>query len=103
MDVWIHFAHATQWQAEGIFKRFFPYKPPCETASSHHSQVKESESIPIFSEDEIFELAKRFAASIPEEELSVGCPRMPNLKPLLIFPSGCMSSRLFVKEQDSPT
>ncbi|KAK1226332.1 hypothetical protein PQX77_010696 [Marasmius sp. AFHP31] len=27
MDVWVNFGHATKWQAEGIFKCFFPFKP----------------------------------------------------------------------------
>ncbi|KAL0570944.1 hypothetical protein V5O48_011014 [Marasmius crinis-equi] len=26
MDVWVNFGHATKWQAEGIFKCFFPFK-----------------------------------------------------------------------------
>ena len=27
MDVWVNFTHAAKWQAEGIFKYFFSFKP----------------------------------------------------------------------------
>ncbi|PFH50949.1 hypothetical protein AMATHDRAFT_85429 [Amanita thiersii Skay4041] len=87
MDVWVNFTHATKWQAEGIFKCFFPYKP---TVSPQQSPVTESTdvakdasqqnlplpkksgvNIPLLTEEEISELAKRFADAIPENELSV--------------------------------
>lgn len=81
MDVWVNFTHATKWQAEGIFKCFFPYKPSNGAASSlavprDPSQQnvpgsKRTHVIPLLSEEEISELAKRFAAAIPEDELSV--------------------------------
>jgi len=82
MDVWVNFTHATKWQAEGIFKCFFPYNPSTVSASSSipkdPSQKnlplpkrKSTHAIPLLSEDEISELAKRFATAIPEDELSV--------------------------------
>ncbi|KAJ7089741.1 P-loop containing nucleoside triphosphate hydrolase protein [Mycena belliarum] len=90
MDVWVNFTHATKWQAEGIFKCFFPFKPsavavpaapapeaPVATdASQKHlplpkRKASSAHAIPILSEAEISELAKRFAAAIPEDELSV--------------------------------
>lgn len=93
MDVWVNFTHATKWQAEGIFKCFFPYKPasavvatttaasssststtPTATATKNMPGSKRKASthaIPILSEEEISALAKRFAESIPEDELSV--------------------------------
>ncbi|KAG6828504.1 hypothetical protein H0H92_007780 [Tricholoma furcatifolium] len=86
MDVWVNFTHATKWQAEGIFKCFFPCKPantanttttPDKVADASQKNLPlpkrkaPSHSIPLLSEDEISELAKRFAASIPEDELSV--------------------------------
>lgn len=84
MDVWVNFTHATKWQAEGIFKCFFPYKPsdpnevptPQDTSQKNLPGSKRKASthaIPLLSEDEISELAKRFAAAIPEDELSVCC------------------------------
>lgn len=83
MDVWVNFTHATKWQAEGIFKCFFPYKPSTalENAVPQDASQKNlpgskrkasTHAIPLLSEDEISELAKRFAAAIPEDELSVG-------------------------------
>ncbi|KAJ7643288.1 P-loop containing nucleoside triphosphate hydrolase protein [Mycena polygramma] len=87
MDVWVNFTHATKWQAEGIFKCFFPFKPSTvavkpEDASAESTDTsqknlpvpkrkKSTHAIPILSEAEISELAKRFAAAIPEDELSV--------------------------------
>jgi len=82
MDVWVNFTHATKWQAEGIFKCFFPYKPSSvvETATPQDASQKNlpgskrkasTHAIPLLSEEEISELAKRFAAAIPEDELSV--------------------------------
>ena len=87
MDVWVNFTHATKWQAEGIFKCFFPFKPSTSTSTSSASSATPKDTsqqnlplpkrkafthaIPILTEDEISELAKRFAEAIPEDELSV--------------------------------
>ena len=83
MDVWVNFTHATKWQAEGIFKCFFPFKPssvalPATTSKDASQQNLPlpkrkafTHAIPILTEDEISELAKRFAEAIPEDELSV--------------------------------
>ncbi|KAF9068383.1 P-loop containing nucleoside triphosphate hydrolase protein [Rhodocollybia butyracea] len=91
-DVWVNFTNATKWQAEGIFKCFFPSKPanPVSSSSSASSSSsslstitdasqqnlpgirrKSNHSIPLLSEDEISVLAKSFAEAIPEDELSV--------------------------------
>ncbi|KAF4611160.1 hypothetical protein D9613_007271 [Agrocybe pediades] len=85
MDVWVNFTHATKWQAEGIFKCFFPYKPaatPTATPPSGATDPSQQNlplpkrkafkhAIPLLTEEEISELAKRFAEAIPENELSV--------------------------------
>ncbi|KNZ74990.1 putative mitochondrial chaperone BCS1-B [Termitomyces sp. J132] len=84
MDVWVNFTHATKWQAEGIFKCFFPCKPTSNNAASNAAPTDASQTnlplpkrkdaahvIPLLSEEEISELAKCFAAAIPEDELSV--------------------------------
>ncbi|KAF5386353.1 hypothetical protein D9757_006641 [Collybiopsis confluens] len=90
MDVWVNFTHATKWQAEGIFKCFFPSKPspapasdcsdidldsPDATDASQKNlpgvKRKSVHSIPLLSEEEIATLAKSFADAIPEDELSV--------------------------------
>ncbi|KAI6149621.1 P-loop containing nucleoside triphosphate hydrolase protein [Pisolithus tinctorius] len=90
MDVWVNFTHATRWQAEGIFKCFFPSKPKnppvdsAETSSPADEKTDVSQknlpvpkrkasghTIPVLEEAEIAELAKRFADTIPENELSV--------------------------------
>jgi chaperone BCS1 len=99
MDVWVNFTHATRFQAEGIFKCFFPSKPSANAASlpppSDASQKNlplpkrksPSHAVPLLEETEINVLAKRFADAIPEDELSV-CPihffisKVPPLKPL---------------------
>ncbi|KAJ8474114.1 hypothetical protein ONZ51_g7432 [Trametes cubensis] len=95
MDVWVNFKHATKWQAEGIFKCFFPARPsiPAATSAAPPSAASADEkhpadatssanlaeskrkraahSIPLLSEEEISDLARRFADAIPENELSV--------------------------------
>jgi chaperone BCS1 len=85
MDVWVNFTYATKWQAEGIFKCFFPHKPsepteptqPTDDTKDTSQQNlplpkrKSAYNIPVLSEEEISDLAKRFADAIPENELSV--------------------------------
>jgi chaperone BCS1 len=83
MDVWVNFTYATKWQAEGIFKCFFPHKPseptqPTDDTKDTSQQNlplpkrKPAYNIPLLSEEEISDLAKRFADAVPENELSVG-------------------------------
>jgi mitochondrial chaperone BCS1 len=87
MDVWVNFTHATRFQAEGIFKCFFPSKPssnpespPSPPAAASDASQKNlplpkrkipAHAIPLLDEAEISKLAKRFADAIPEDELSV--------------------------------
>lgn len=98
MDVWINFTNASKWQAKGIFKCFFPYKPkPAEPSADEDDKSKEPSSgydalrspgqktnpnlnIPSLSEEELDELAERFSQAIPEDEFSVGLY-------VLLFPS----------------
>ena len=103
MDVWVNFKHATKWQAEGIFKCFFPAKhapaphdpahkekdqretgkekgkanPEASSekmAESKRERATRTHAIPLLSEEEISDLARRFADAIPENELSVRAP-----------------------------
>ncbi|KAI0258653.1 P-loop containing nucleoside triphosphate hydrolase protein [Gloeopeniophorella convolvens] len=89
MDVWVNFTNATKWQAEGIFKCFFPSRPSAVSAAASSSTDSASSSdasqknlpgskrkasahaVPVLEEAEIAELAKRFADAIPEDEMSV--------------------------------
>jgi chaperone BCS1 len=85
MDVWVNFTHATRFQAEGIFKCFFPSKPFSDASSSPSPTTSDasqknlplpkrktpSHAVPLLDEAEISKLAKRFADAIPEDELSV--------------------------------
>ena len=95
MDVWVNFANATKWQAEGIFKCFFPCRPAVASAASSTADLSASSSstdadkdasqknipgskrkaskhaIPLLSEEEIADLAKKFGEAIPDNELSV--------------------------------
>ena len=83
MDVWINFKHATKWQAEGIFKCFFPAKSAAPAAAKDPKDPTSQANLPIpkrkkavhvipqLSEEEISVLAKRFADAIPDEEFSV--------------------------------
>ena len=74
------FKNATQWQAEGIFKNFFPCKPsepPApwasrEGAGGREERPRRKAHALVPSEDELDDLARRFAYAIPEDELSVG-------------------------------
>ena len=83
MDVWINFKNATKWQAEEIFKNFFPCKPsepPTPPPLSQEGGAAEQKpvpkrkpcSVPILEEAELTELAKRFGDAIPDDEMSVG-------------------------------
>ena len=79
MDVWINFQNATKWQAEEIFKNFFPCKPldtPTPPTSQRETAGQKERSrrkanAPVLNENELADLAKRFAEAIPEDELSV--------------------------------
>ncbi|EIN06198.1 P-loop containing nucleoside triphosphate hydrolase protein [Punctularia strigosozonata HHB-11173 SS5] len=92
MDVWINFKHATKWQAEGIFKCFFPTKSSSVSRSDSCSSSlecspttpqdpsqqnipvpkrKSAHSIPLLDDDELSELARKFGEAIPEDEFSV--------------------------------
>ena len=84
MDVWVNFTNATRWQAEGIFKRFFPSRPSAssneitsvDTLQTNLPRAKCKQSTPTHAEStldelEIAKLAKRFADTIPEGEMSV--------------------------------
>ncbi|TRM58202.1 P-loop containing nucleoside triphosphate hydrolase protein [Schizophyllum amplum] len=85
MDVWVNFTNATKWQAEGIFKCFFPSArpvsvpatPTIESSEKDLSQKnlpgskRRAQAAPLLSEQEISDLAKRFGDAIPEDELSV--------------------------------
>ncbi|KAL5536657.1 hypothetical protein ACEPAF_480 [Sanghuangporus sanghuang] len=90
MDVWVNFTNATKWQAEGIFKCFFPTrsaKEKAESSTSSPASEKDKDAgtrnvpgmkrktsvhtVPVLEEEEINELAKRFAEQIPEDEMSV--------------------------------
>ncbi|KAG8764082.1 hypothetical protein FRC15_007772, partial [Serendipita sp. 397] len=77
MDVWINFKHATKYQAEGIFKCFFPSSDttPATTESESTDAPKNKRkyyaSMPVLSAEELATLAKQFADKIPENELSV--------------------------------
>ena len=81
MDVWVNFTNATKWQAEGIFKNFFPSKSSkekeqqptgIENKNVPGSKRKASvHAVPLLEEDEINVLAKRFAEQIPDDEMSV--------------------------------
>ena len=86
MDVWINFKNATKWQAEGLFKCFFPFKKPtppseCDSTDITPSQSQENLTLPkrknttptfpALSEEELDVLAKQFADAIPDDEFSV--------------------------------
>ena len=113
MDVWINFTNATKWQAEGIFKCFFPSRPSASSSdesSSSSSPIDTSQknppgsrrkasahAVPLLEEAEIALLAKRFAGAIPEGEMSV-CPGFPSSvtwlsvlthKGVFFFSAGC--------------
>jgi hypothetical protein len=85
MDVWVNFTNATRFQAEGIFKCFFPSKPSADAVPASLSSPADASqknlplpkrknpahAVPLLDESEISVLAKRFADAIPEDELSV--------------------------------
>ena len=82
MDVWVNFTNATKWQAEGIFQCFFPSakasaKGPVDASQRNlpggveRKKKATTHAVPLLSEEEIAELAKRFGQAIPEDELSV--------------------------------
>ncbi|KAI9453414.1 P-loop containing nucleoside triphosphate hydrolase protein [Lactarius psammicola] len=86
MDVWINFTNATKWQAEGVFKSFFPSRLsasssslPDEASTGDASQNNppgsrrkaSAHAVPVLDEAEIAQLAERFADAIPEQEMSV--------------------------------
>jgi len=84
MDVSVNFTHATKWQAEWLFKRFFfPSRPsassPNESPSlgapredlSRDGRGASAHAAAVLEEAEIVQLAQHFANAIPEGEMSV--------------------------------
>jgi mitochondrial chaperone BCS1 len=86
MDVWINFKNATKWQAEGIFRCFFPSAPSLsatteadaefgtDKGTQHVAQPRRKQhthDVPLLSVEELEDLAKKFAEAIPEDEMSV--------------------------------
>jgi chaperone BCS1 len=81
MDVWVDFKHATGWQAENIFRCFFPVKTadpttaPSTTATTAGPRLgvtgKPTQAISTLTEAELDTLAKAFGQAIPEDEFSV--------------------------------
>ena len=94
MDVWINFKNATKWQAEGIFKCFFPSAPAPSAAPTPTPAATEADAakpgtdkrtppaaqsrrkqhihgVPLLTAEELETLAKKFAEAIPEGEMSV--------------------------------
>jgi len=85
MDVWVDFKNATKWQAEELFKNFFPYdgkkqedvsdasvqslslRPPMNRKKSKSSAHR----APLLTEAEMTELAKLFSERVPDGEMSV--------------------------------
>ncbi|QRV88583.1 mitochondrial chaperone BCS1 [Ceratobasidium sp. AG-Ba] len=90
MDVWVDFKNASRWQAEEIFKNFFPCKPApgseAEKKAEEEAAAAAAESadtkrpahrrrtkyvVPLLEAEEIAVLAKKFSENIPEDEMSV--------------------------------
>ena len=128
MDVWVNFKNATKWQAEGIFKCFFPSKPsgqqqqhaspssPSLSASNDPRDPTSQENLavpkrkrnivlsPQLSEEEIAVLAKRFAEAIPEDEFSVSSNMtrvLMGIAKLILPRTGGVAARLLTQEQDA--
>jgi chaperone BCS1 len=116
MDVWINFTHATKWQAGGLFKCFFPSKPLEASEVFEGSSADASQRNlplpkrmgahvgPLLTEDEISQLAKRFADQVPENELSVRRFSPPSAKTALL--TTCVGGRfagVLTQEQNPAT
>ncbi|KAG8733810.1 hypothetical protein FRC11_001972 [Ceratobasidium sp. 423] len=85
MDVWVDFKNASKWQAEEIFKNFFPCKRPEDEPKPEDAETEGTESkaenkrrcrdtralVPRLDAEEIADLARRFAQHIPDDEMSV--------------------------------
>ena len=80
----MNFTNATKWQAEGIFKCFFPSAKAREENQARRAAEQQhlpghpptrrtvsTHSAPLLSDVEIAELAKKFADAIPDGEMSV--------------------------------
>ena len=73
MDVWVNFTHTTNWQAEGIFKCFFPFKPTTIADAAALVTLKDppqqnlplpkckskTHAIPLLTKEQISELTNR--------------------------------------------
>ena len=129
MDVWVNFTNASKWQAEGIFKCFFPCKKAPDTVAENAAKTagasaqtsdktpieqrnmprvkrkQTSHAVPVLEEDELNTLAKRFAENIPENEMSVSSIMNLWRRAMAYFLSmtGRQSTRLSAQEQDSPS
>ncbi|KIY51107.1 P-loop containing nucleoside triphosphate hydrolase protein [Fistulina hepatica ATCC 64428] len=80
MDVWVEFKNATQWQAERLFRNFFPRRPSSALPKADDSDLLSNDirslcndgtpSV-ITSKEQLNRLSKQFADSIPDDEFSV--------------------------------
>ncbi|KAJ8483222.1 hypothetical protein ONZ51_g4858 [Trametes cubensis] len=73
MDVWVNFKHATKWQAEGIFKCFFPARPsnPVATSAAPPSAASADAKHPADATSSANLAESKRKHAIPENELSV--------------------------------
>ncbi len=65
------------------------------------SKRKSTHQIPLLSEDEISELAKKFAESIPEDEMSVSLPIILRVGDCAHVLVGRCATRVPIEEQDT--
>jgi len=67
MDVWVNFTNATKWQAEGIFKCFFPCKASQAVRDKEAKEAAEAEA----------EAEAESAASEGSKPISIGQKNLP--------------------------
>ncbi|KAI9507948.1 P-loop containing nucleoside triphosphate hydrolase protein [Russula earlei] len=124
MDVRVNLPNATKWQAENIFKHFFPSRPSSTSTAPHDAPSVDASrrnplglgpgprtrssahTVPILDDVEIAWLARRFADAIPEGEMSVRAiftqSRGVMFLQIGLFVAGRQSARIFDQEQDAP-
>ncbi|KAJ3276920.1 hypothetical protein HK104_003582 [Borealophlyctis nickersoniae] len=71
IDLQIYFDNATKAQVRQLFVQFFPHTSPPPVQSSSSSSSTSASSSPSFTDDELEELATRFAEAIPERKFSM--------------------------------
>ncbi|EJD42258.1 P-loop containing nucleoside triphosphate hydrolase protein [Auricularia subglabra TFB-10046 SS5] len=84
MDVWVEFKNATKWQAEQLFRNFFPMDSPPSSSASSASSEADAE----FTREEEEELVRAGVSALRFEATPLGADGRPTPATMMGTPAG---------------